>query len=110
MEAALPKVRWGGPVGEQVRLTGRPLARAERAARDALLERLQRGGEVSAAWLVHQQVDVLGHDHVADDDETVTPARGFETAQEQIAATGRAEQRLAAITAERYEVKMSVAV
>ena len=52
-------------------------------------------------------MNVLRHDHIANYDEPILPAHGFEGAQEQVATPRASKQRQSAITTEREEVKLA---
>lgn len=44
------------------------------APRNAEFEGLHHGGRVLLLWFADQQMNMLGHDHLADDDELIAPA------------------------------------
>ncbi len=54
-------------------------------AREALLDGLHHLGGIAAVRLPQQQVQVLGHDHIAHDHEVIPAAHAFENFQQQIA-------------------------
>lgn len=55
-------------------------------------------------------MDVLGHDHVADYHETVTPSHRLQNLQEQISVLRGAQERAPLITTGSDEVQVSGAV
>ena len=61
------------------------------APREALLQHLHDGGWSSSIWLADQQMDVLGHNHVSDYDETVAKTRLFKNLQEKTPPSWSAE-------------------
>jgi len=77
--------------------------------RESLLNRLHDAGRIALLRFADQQVDVLRHDHVTYDNETVALPYLFEDAQEQI--TPRAAQpALPMIATASDEVQMLGAV
>jgi hypothetical protein len=54
-----------------------------------------------------QQVDVLGHDHISNDHQTVSPPNLFKHLQEQIPPSTESEESLAFMTTESDEVQIS---
>jgi hypothetical protein len=57
-----------------------------------------------------QQMNVLGHDHIADHYEAIALAYFFQNAEKQIAAAARGQPRLAMVAAASEEVQVPVAV
>jgi len=55
-------------------------------------------------------VDVLGHNHIANHDELITPAHLLQYSEKQIAAARSGEQRLPLIATACNEVKVARAV
>jgi hypothetical protein len=78
--------------------------------REALLDDLQDGGGVAHLGFADQEMEVLGHDHVSQDDEAILLASFFQDAQEEIATVGRAQPRpaLVATTGDEVEVAGTV--
>jgi len=73
-------------------------------------EDLHHHREIAALGFAEQQMNVLGHNHVANDYETVTAAHLFHDFEKQIAILWRAEQSASPIATGRDEVKVSGAV
>jgi hypothetical protein len=79
-------------------------------SRDALFQRLHYAGRISDGGLADQQMDVVGHDDVAEKGEVVAVAHLSENSQKEVASPGHGEQRLPTITTASNEVKLSEAV
>lgn len=105
----LPKAA-GCSRGEECALASVRFSTDERAAGDGLLERLHCGRKIFALRLGDEQMDVLGHDDVADDAEAVGDARLFEDAQDEVAPASGSQERTAMVTTAGDEVEMSVSV
>lgn len=93
--------------GYSARLPERIFRMQGQAARDALFQRLQRLRQALALRLVEQQVNVLGHDHVSVDAETVVAAHSLEGAHESVAGGVVIEIGLSAVAAEGQEVNLA---
>jgi hypothetical protein len=78
--------------------------------RESLLNRLHDTGRVALLRFADQQVDVLRHDHVAYDNETVALTYLFEDTQEKITPPGTAQPALSMIATAGNEVEMLGAV
>jgi hypothetical protein len=80
----------------------RRVATASRLRQDppgkAEFESLHHGRRILLLRLADQQMNMLGHDHVADDDERIALAHLFQHRQKKVAAARSAEHRLPAIT------------
>ena len=57
-----------------------------------------------------QQMKVLGHDHVAEDDELIPLSYLLENSEKQVAPPRTAKQRLTAVTTASDEMQVSSAV
>ena len=75
--------------------------------RHGKLESLNGSIECGLFWFVHQQMNMLGHDDVSDDDEFVALPDAFESRFEEVACLCGTEIRLAAETTESDEVEVS---
>ncbi len=64
----------------------------------------------AAFRLTDQQVHVLGHDHVSDNREVISPTHLFQHVQEQIAVASAPQQRQALVATGGDEVLVSRAV
>ena len=58
----------------------------------ALLEHLQDDRMVGLFRLGQEEMHMLGHDHISDDDNSVADSRLFEDAQKEVATLRRAQQ------------------
>jgi hypothetical protein len=83
---------------------------AAQTARNALLEHLQRERRIAFLGLAHQQMDVLGHHHIADHRKLMAPADFVEDDEKDIARPRRSQKRHPAVTAESNEVEVTGAV
>lgn len=72
---------------------------------DGLLQRLYGPRESRAFWFADEQVDVLGHDHVADHVEPITATGLFERALEGFFGERCVKEGLPTITAKGNEVQ-----
>jgi len=72
---------------------------------DGLLQRLDRAGQRRAFGFADEQVDVLGHYHVAHHVEAIATTGLFEGALECFSGVGCVEEGLSTITAEGDEVQ-----
>jgi hypothetical protein len=61
-------------------------------ASEALLEHLQDDRMVGLFRLGQEEMHMLGHDHISDDDNSVADSRLFEDAQKEVATLRRAQQ------------------
>jgi hypothetical protein len=77
---------------------------------EALFERLHHHRGIAALGLAEQQINVLGHDHVANHHEAVTTPHLFHDFEKQITILWRAEQWASLVAAGRNKVKISGAV
>jgi hypothetical protein len=75
----------------------------------ALLENLHDGERVPDFWIVHEQVNVFGHDRVSDD-RAIAPAHLFENRKQAVAAASVAEEREPVIAGTSDKVQMMRAV
>ncbi len=76
----------------------------------ALLDDLHHNGGIGHLGLGYQEMEMLGHGDVTEDDETVLSARLFQQPKEEIAALGGAEFGLAAVAATGDEVDVVIAI
>jgi hypothetical protein len=77
---------------------------------EGVFEDLHHHRGIAALGFAEQQMSVLGHDDVANDHETVTPAHLFHHFEKQITILWGAEQGSSLIAAGGNEVKISGAV
>ena len=75
-----------------------------------MLQRLEGDGQVALTWLAHQQVHMLGHDDVSEDDQLILLAHLLQRAQEEVAPPGVAQKGPAAVTTEGDEMEVTGAV
>jgi hypothetical protein len=73
--------------------------------RGVLLEHLQRDGELAALWFTDQQVDVLGHDDVSGDKESVPSAHPLKGLLEDRAGLRFGQELIPVMTAEGDEME-----
>jgi hypothetical protein len=71
------------------------------------LEHAEGGGYGSYLWLRHEEVDVLGHEDVAEDREVVADVEGFDHVLDDLFGFCGGEIREAVVTAERDEVEIA---
>ena len=74
------------------------------------LKRLHYGRGILLLRFADQQVNVLGHDHVTDDDELVALAHPLQHGQKHAATARRGEKRLSPITTAGDEMQVSSTV
>jgi hypothetical protein len=112
VEAALPEARQRiiAVCKCQTELPVRLAFFAAQAARDALLQNLNHGGRRAFGGLADEQVNVIGHNDIAHQRETVAIARLAENLDENISGANGAQQRQASIASEGDEMKMPVPV
>jgi hypothetical protein len=112
VEAALPKARQRiVPTSKvQVQLSGGPPFFVEQAARDALFQNLEDRRRRPFSRFADEQVDVLGHDDVAHQRETVTVAHVAKNLDKDISGVNRTQQRYASIAGEGNEMQMAATV
>jgi hypothetical protein len=60
--------------------------------------------------LVHKQVNMLGHDHVTNDNQFIFVASSFETLEKQVAPLGAPQQWEPLITTEGQKMKIVTSV
>src|SRR5579864_1254622 len=75
--------------------------------RHNLLEHLQRNRQVASLRLAQQQVHVLGHHDKSSQVESVPTTYSFQGDNECVARRPASEQRRAAVTTERDEMKVT---
>ena len=82
----------------------------QESVRRALFQNLHDGGRRSYLRLGDEQVEVLGHDHISHNHETVALASLFEDGEEPVAASQAAKLRPAVIagTSDKVQVKGAV--
>jgi hypothetical protein len=83
---------------------------SQKFAREALLEDLHHDRRRVVVGFADQEVNVFGHDHVADHYATISDAGLFEDAEEKIATLWRSEQRAALVATEGDEVQIACSV
>ena len=71
------------------------------------LENAEGGGHASCLWFRHQEVDVLGHEDVAEDREVVADSEGFEHVFDDLFGFWGVEVGPAVVTAEGDEVEVA---
>ena len=72
---------------------------------DRLFESFDRCGQSASFGFAHQQVDVLGHDDITEDEEAVFRSCFFESLLEHLHRAMSHQKRLAAVATEGDEVK-----
>jgi hypothetical protein len=82
----------------------------QNASRKSELKSLHHGRRGLDLRFADQQVNVLGHDHVAGYHEMVPPAHLLQYSEKKIATARRAQQRLPPVTTAGDEVEVSRAV
>ena len=90
----------------QLARRGFPLAVAQRRG-NFLLQYLQGLGGIPSWWLAQQQMDVLRHDYVTDQPETVPDANLIENFHESVACSSRSEEGPPPVTTERDEMEIA---
>jgi len=112
VEAALPKARQRivALCKCESKLSGRFVLLAAQAARNALLQNLNHGRRRTFGRLADEQMDVLGHDHVAHQRESIAVARFAENPDERVPGANRAQKRQAPIAGEGDEMQMAAPV
>ena len=75
-----------------------------------LLQNLQHGRRRPDFRLADQNVEVLGHDHVADNLKPILPPNLLEDSQENIARTPTSQKRCAFVATAGNEVKVMMTV
>src|SRR5271157_1448208 len=76
-------------------------------AGNRLLDGLHGAGQRSVLRLADQQMHVLGHDHVTDEIEVVSPSALFQRDFKQMHRTWTCQQRLTLVATEGDEVKLA---
>ena len=112
MEAQLPEARQSlfAPIEAQRQLRGRGAPLAAQRARDALFEHLHHRGRRAARRFADQQVDVFGHDDIADQRETVALPDLAEDSRKRVPGSHRTQERQPAIATARDEMQMALSV
>ncbi len=80
---------------------------AQEAASEALFDGLHDFGWIAPLRFAEQQVDVLGHDHVTNYHEMVSPAYALQDMKQQVAILCSCEQRQSLITTGGNEMEIS---
>jgi hypothetical protein len=75
-----------------------------------LLDHLHHHRRIASLQLAHQQVEVLGHDHVTVNHELIPAPRLFQHLEKQVAATGCAQFGLTTVTTAGNKMQDVVAV
>jgi len=84
-----------------------PSGLAPQAARHALLQHLHDGGRSAPGGLADEQVNVIGHDDVAHEHESVAVAHLAQNLHEQILRARRGKQGQSPVTAARNKVEVA---
>jgi hypothetical protein len=110
VEALLPHVL--RPVLEEIglRRMAVPALLGQDAPRKTKFQSLHHDGRILLLRFADQQMNVFGHDHVANDDEGIALADLLQHSQKQVPTARSAEQGLSTITTASDEVKVSSAV
>jgi hypothetical protein len=88
-------------------LTGALALSGAEGGGDSLLETLNDRGRAAAAGLAEKQVDMFGHEHVANKSKAVTHARLFEGADGKIAGAKGVQERPSPVAAEGDEMQIA---
>jgi len=114
VEATLPELRQTavGPVERQRALLRRrpPARRTPQPPRHPLFQNPQDDGGSPTQRLGDEQVDVFGHDHVADKLEPVLRFDLTENLNKRVASAHRPEERKTPVATERDEVEVALSV
>jgi len=107
--AALPETAKGSFLGRksQGELSLRCALFAAQAAREALFEDLNDCRRSNRSRFADEQVDVFGHDDVADQSETVAGAHFFEDLHGKVSGADGVEERPSLVTAESDEMQIA---
>ena len=87
----------------------RPKA-SQKASRESLFQSLHHERRIAALRFAEQEMHVLRHDYVGDDDKTIAPAHPLQHFKKQVAILPGAEQRTALVTAGGDEMEVAGAV
>jgi hypothetical protein len=87
-----------------------PALLGQDAPRKTKFQSLHHDGRILLLRFADQQMNVFGHDHVANDDEGIALADLLQHSQKQVPTARSAEQGLSTITTASDEVKVSSAV
>jgi len=87
-----------------------PAPLGQDAPRKTNFQSLHHDGRILLLRFADQQMNVFGHDHVADDDESIALADLLQHSQKQVPTARSAKQGLSTITTASDEVKVSSAV
>jgi len=82
----------------------------DHTARKAEFERLHHDGRILLLRFADQQMNMLGHDDIAHDDQFVTLAHLLQHLEKEVAAACRAQQRLSAVATACDEMKVTGSV
>ena len=96
VESLLPDRLWHGFEQRNLQRVPAPPLFGQDAPRKTWLERLHYGRRIFLLRFADEQVNVLGHNHVADHHEGIAPAYLLEHFEKKIAAARRAQQGLSA--------------
>ncbi len=103
----LPDVLWDSVQQRGLRRIASTLRLYHDASRESKLKRLHYDRGVPLLRFTDQKMNVLGHDHITDNDELVALAHPLQHGQEHIATARRGEKRLSPITAAGDEMQVS---
>jgi hypothetical protein len=87
-----------------------PALLSQDAPRKTKFQSLHHDGRILLLRFADQQMNVFGHDHVPDDDESIALADLLQHSEKQVPTARSAEQALSTITTASDEVKVSSAV
>jgi hypothetical protein len=80
------------------------------AARKAEFQSLHHRRRRTLLRFADQQMKVLGHDHVAEDDELIPLSYLLQNSEKQVAPPRTAEQRLALVTTAGDEMQVAISI
>jgi hypothetical protein len=94
----LPDMLWSVMEEAGLRKAAQPLLLYHDASGKSELKRLHYDRRIFLLLFANQQVNVLRHDHVADNNELITHAHPLQHGKEYVATARRSEKRLSPIT------------
>jgi hypothetical protein len=111
IEATLPESTERIAAGKwQTKLSSSIALLAAQASRDALLQHLNHSGRRPIGRLADQQVDVLRHDDIAHEGESIVVAGLAKNLDKGVSSANRAQQRQASIASEGDKVQMAASI
>jgi hypothetical protein len=108
IETGQPECRWGLVVRIRCAALTALLSTALRGY--ALLQDLHRETNISVVRLANEDVEMLRHHHITDDNEFIPLANFFKDFQEQISSRGRAEKWLTVIATAGDEMVIAASI